>query len=134
MATKRQKRKQDRERMRRLRAKRSDAGMKSITVTLPSPIYDLLIKMRDDQGSTFGMVIAQGIVDLAKKREADRDKGAGFSQGDRAKINNPKSKHHGKTMEVTGYSDKYDVVRGKIEGEYVDFKVDFLEHQKLSKD
>ncbi len=53
-----------------------------------------------------------------------------FHKGHKVKVNNPKSKHHGKTMEVSGYSDKYDVVRGKIEGEKhaVDFHADHLEH------
>ena len=53
-----------------------------------------------------------------------------FKKGDKVKVNNPKSKHHGKTMEVTGYSDKYDVVRGNIDGEKYsnDFHADHLEH------
>lgn len=53
-----------------------------------------------------------------------------FHKGHKVKVNNPKSKHHGKMMEVTGYSEKYDVVRGKIDGEKnsVDFHADHLEH------
>ena len=53
-----------------------------------------------------------------------------FHKGDKVKVNNPRSKHHGKTMKVTGYSDKYDVVRGKVEGNKnsVDFHADHLEH------
>ena len=53
-----------------------------------------------------------------------------FHKGHKVKVNNPRSKHHNKVMEVTGYSEKYDVVRGKIEGEKhaVDFHADHIEH------
>jgi len=58
-----------------------------------------------------------------------------FHKGHKVKVNNPKSKHHGKTMEVTGYSEKYDVVRGKVEGakHAVDFHADHLAHHDKPK-
>jgi hypothetical protein len=55
---------------------------------------------------------------------------ASFHKDHNVKVNYPKSKHHGKTMHVSGYSEKYDVVRGRIEGEKhpVDFHADHLAH------
>jgi len=50
--------------------------------------------------------------------------------GDKMRVNNPKSKFHGKTVEVLHYSDKYNCVRTKAEGlkHTADFKPELLEH------
>jgi len=55
---------------------------------------------------------------------------ASFHQGDKVVVNNPKSKHHGKELVVSGYSEKYDCVRGKVAGEKysVDAHADHLDH------
>ena len=55
--------------------------------------------------------------------------GFGFKKNDMARINNPRSKYHERVMTVTGYSAKYDAVRGKIDRvkPYVEFPPDQLE-------
>lgn len=52
--------------------------------------------------------------------------------GKKMRVNNPRSKHHGKTVEVKSYNHKYDSVYVNIEGQNHpgDFRPDHLEHVK----
>lgn len=67
-----------------------------------------------------------------------RHKGEEFhkiQKGDKMRVNNPRSKHHGKVVEVLHYSDKYGDVRTKAEGQNhtADFKPHHLEHLESTK-
>lgn len=55
--------------------------------------------------------------------------------GDKMQVNNPKSKFHGKAVEVLHYSDKYNCVRTKAEGvkHTADFKPEHLERLEAKK-
>ena len=59
-----------------------------------------------------------------------------IAPGDRMRVNNPKSKHHGKEITVTSYSTVYDCVRGKVEGSEAaaDCRVHHLKHVKTTPD
>lgn len=63
--------------------------------------------------------------DVARDAPADHSIG----KGDKMRVNNPKSKHHGKLVEVKSYSDKYDSVYvSHVGGQAGDFRPHHLEH------
>lgn len=63
--------------------------------------------------------------DVARDAPADHSIG----KGDKMRVNNPKSKHHGKFVEVKSYSDKYDSVYVIHDGGQAgDFRPHHLEH------
>ncbi len=49
-----------------------------------------------------------------------------LAAGDKVVVDNPKSKHHGKELHITGFCDTYNCVRGKIDGKVA--PADFLAH------
>lgn len=127
MVTKKDIRKQGRKRVKEWRQKRMDEGMKEVKIFLPSKVHELLLKLKSGRNDTNSTVIENALIEYAKKISEPTNesnyiktdspaKGSDFRKGDRVMVNNPRSKYHGRIMNVTGYDSKWNMVRGNIEG------------------